>query len=153
MKVGGGSATDPTVEIYQKIIGGKTVRLVRFLAPPDLRGMSVLVQSRDVMYVYMPGFDKVRRVGAHARAQGISGSDFIYDDLGLVSWSADYIPTIASSNAEEWVLELSPKPDKDPAFTRLRATVSRHCMQFTRIEYFDFTGRKVRTHLRDFDLE
>src|SRR5262249_61131076 len=123
------------------------------LAAPDLRGMSVLVQRRDVMYVYMPGFDKVRRVGAHARAQGISGSDFIYDDLGLVSWSADYIPTIASSNAEEWVLELSPKPDKDPAFTRLRASVSRHCMQFTRIEYFDFTGRKVRTHLRDFDLE
>jgi len=151
IKITGSSAADQTVEVYQKILGGKTVRLVRFLAPPDLRGMSLLVQSRDVMYVYMPGFDKVRRVGAHARAQSISGSDFLYDDLALVSWSADYTPTIASSSAEEWVLDLSPKPDRDPAFTRLRATVSKHCMQFTRIEYFDFTGRKMRTHLREFE--
>ena len=152
MKVAG-SANDLTVEVYQKIIGGKTQRVVRFLTPPDIRGMSLLVQSRDVMYVYMPGFDKVRRVAAHTRAQGISGSDFIYDDLALVSWSSDYIPKIASSNSEEWVLDLAPKPDRDPASARIRVTVSRHCMQFTRIEYFDASGRKARTNVREFDRD
>jgi outer membrane lipoprotein-sorting protein len=153
MKIGAGSPSDPTIEVFQKIVGGKMMRLVRFLAPADLRGMGVLAQSRDLMYVYLPGFDKVRRVAAHARAQSFMGSDFIYDDLGLIQWAPDYSATLVSSNPDEWVLDLAPKPDRDPAFGRLRATVSRRCLLFIRIEYFDRGGRKVRTHLRDIDRE
>jgi hypothetical protein len=153
MKIGAGSPNDPTIEVYQKVVGGKMMRLVRFLAPADLRGMGVLAQSRDTMYVYLPGFDKVRRIAAHARAQTFMGSDFIYDDLGLISWSPDYVAKLASSNADEWVLDLTPKPDRDPAFARLRTTVSRRCLLFTKIEYFDPAGHKLRTHTRDIDPE
>ena len=55
---------------YQKV---PDKRLVRFSAPGDFKGMGVLVENKDVMYVFLPGFQKVRRVGTHVKNADLHG--------------------------------------------------------------------------------
>ena len=150
LRVGDASASAPVIDVYQKTLGGIEKRLVRFASPPDLRGMGILVESRETMYVYLPGFDKVRRVGMHARTQNIMGSDFNYDDLGVLRYSHDYDATLVQTTPAEYVVEMSSKPGRDPIYVKLRAWIGRKCMQYTKIEYYDAHGMHVRTHLREY---
>src|SRR5262249_19575880 len=150
LKIGDGTAIDPTLDVFQKTINGVEKRLVRFASPPDLRGMGILVESRDTMYVYLPGFDKVRRVGTHARTQNVMGSDFNYDDMGVLRYSHDYDAQLEKTTPAEYVIDLNSKPGRDPIYTKLRAWVSRKCLQYAKIEYYDAHGMHVRTHLREY---
>ncbi|MGB0638377.1 MAG: outer membrane lipoprotein-sorting protein, partial [Myxococcota bacterium] len=45
-------------------------RLVNFEAPGDMKGTRVLVLSRQQMWVYLPAYNKVRRVASHVTQQG-----------------------------------------------------------------------------------
>jgi outer membrane lipoprotein-sorting protein len=150
LRIGEGTSVDPTIDVFQKTINGVERRLVRFVAPPDLRGMGILVESRDTMYVYLPGFDKVRRVGMHARTQNVMGSDFNYDDLGVLRLSHDYDAQLVSATPAEFVVDLNTKAGRDPLYTKLRAWVSRKCLQYSKIEYYDAHGMHVRTQLREY---
>jgi Outer membrane lipoprotein-sorting protein len=150
LKIGEGNSVDPIIDVYQKTLGGIEKRLVRFASPPDLRGMGILVENRETMYVYLPGFDKVRRVGMHARTQNIMGSDFNYDDLGVLRYSQDYDATLVSTTPAEFVIEMTSKPGRDPIYVKLRAWINRKCMQYSKIEYYDAHGMHVRTHLREY---
>src|SRR4051812_31574984 len=51
-------------------------RLVRFTSPGDVKGMGVLIESAETMYVFLPGFQRVRRMGTHIKNQTFMGSDF-----------------------------------------------------------------------------
>jgi hypothetical protein len=150
LKIGDGTSVDPVLDVYQKTLGGIEKRLVRFASPPDLRGMGILVENRETMYVYLPGFDKVRRVGMHARTQNVMGSDFNYDDLGVLRYSHDYDATLMQTTPAEFIVEMTSKPGRDPIYVKLKAWVSRKCMQYTKIEYYDAHGMHVRTHLREY---
>ena len=41
---------------------------MRFLAPGDVKGMGMLIEGRGTMYAFLPGFNKVRRLGLHVIA-------------------------------------------------------------------------------------
>src|SRR5438445_378170 len=48
---------------FMTISKGNEKRLVRFTSPGDVKGMGMLTESRDTMYAYLPGFNRVRRLG------------------------------------------------------------------------------------------
>src|SRR4051794_3890350 len=50
---------------FVTISRGNEKRIVRFLAPGDVKGMGMLVENRDTMYAFLPGFQRVRRLGTH----------------------------------------------------------------------------------------
>src|SRR4051812_20065079 len=43
---------------FLTISRGNDKRIVRFLAPGDVKGMGMLVESRDTMYAFLPGFQR-----------------------------------------------------------------------------------------------
>ena len=67
--------------LYQK---GGVKRLIEFTSG-ELKGMSMLVEDRNSVYVYLPGFRKVRRVAASHMNQTLVGSDLSNDDMATVS--------------------------------------------------------------------
>ncbi len=76
-------------------IKGLTQKLVKFTAPGDVRGMSLLTTADGLMYVYLPSYKRVRRVAAHVRHQGFMGTDISPDEMaaGTLSegWHAKII--------------------------------------------------------------
>jgi hypothetical protein len=75
----------------QSVQPGKA--LVRFLDPFELRGTSMLViehsDRHDEVFLYLPAFEKVRRVSSAQRFDAFFGTDFSYEDLEPKT-AADY---------------------------------------------------------------
>jgi outer membrane lipoprotein-sorting protein len=121
-------------------------RLIRFLEPGEVKGMSVLVRG-EKMYVYSPQTDNVRRVAAHARKQTFMGSDLTYDDMGQVNFGADYDAAFDKETATHQWLSLTRKADSKMQFKKLRLRIPKVLQLIDFIEYYD-GGAKVKTQER-----
>ncbi len=130
---------------YQKV---PDKRLVKFTAPGDVKGMGVLVESRDTIYVYLPEFKRVRRMGTHVKNQTFMGSDFSYEDMSQTSYSGTFDAKLAGEDAAGWVLELTQKKGLDLEFPRMKMWIAKEHDQPTRMEYMDASGKKLKTQER-----
>jgi hypothetical protein len=62
---------------------GKSRLLMRFEEPADVRNARFLIienQPQNVMYIYMPGLFKVRKITSKRISSSILGTDFSYED-------------------------------------------------------------------------
>src|SRR4051794_10211502 len=82
-----GQAREYGFTTYQKV---PDKRLVRFTSPGDVKGMGVLVENKETMYVFLPGFQRVRRMGTHIKNQTFMGSDFSFEDMSQISFGSSY---------------------------------------------------------------
>src|SRR6185369_12758530 len=107
---------------YQKV---PDKRLVKFTSPGDIKGMGVLVESRDTIYVYLPEYKRVRRMGTHVKNQTFMGSDFSFEDMSQTSYASTFEPKLLSEDDKGWVLELSQKAGLDLEFPRVKMWVGK----------------------------
>ena len=118
---------------------------MRFTAPGDVKGMGVLVENQDIMYVFLPGFQKVRRVGTHVKNQTFMGSDFSYEDMSLSRYSPTYDAKLVKEDAKSWELELTVKPGQEIEYPHVHMWVDKKSMQPTKIDYMDASGKVLKT--------
>lgn len=137
-----GQAREIGFTTFQKV---PDKRLVRFSSPGDLKGMGVLVENKDVMYVFLPGFQKVRRVGTHVKAQTFMGSDFSYEDMSLSRYSPTYDAKLVKEDANSWELELNVKPGQEIEYPRVHMWVDKKAQQPTKIDFADASGKVLKT--------
>jgi len=128
---------------------GMVMKLVRFTAPGDVRGMTILTTEQGHMYVYLPSYRRVRRVAAHVRNQGFMGTDISPDDMGAAALSEGWIAKLESENEENWVLVLHPKPENETTYAKLRITVLKEYGGVSKLEYFSSKGKMIKTQVRD----
>jgi outer membrane lipoprotein-sorting protein len=128
---------------------GTTKRMVRFLAPGDIKGMGMLVESQDVMYALLPAFgNRVRRLGTHQVSQSFMGSDLAYEDMSAIEFAPTYSAKAVGNEGAQAVLELTLRPGKKLEFPRLKMWVDTGNFTVAKIEYYDAAGKKLRTQLR-----
>jgi outer membrane lipoprotein-sorting protein len=135
-----GQAREFAFTTYQKV---PDKRLVKFAS-----GISLLVEGRDTLYVYLPEFKKVRRLGTHVKNQTFQGSDFSYEDMSQISYSSTFDPKLVAEDGSSWTLELTQKPGLDLEFPRVKMVVAKEHEQPTRIEFMDAAGKKLKTQER-----
>lgn len=124
-------------------------RLVRFLSPATIKGMGVLVENPDTMYVLLPEFNnRVRRVGTHQAGQSFMGSDVSNSDMSLTELAPVYTATFAGSEGTQRTLELTARPGIAAEFPRLRVVCDPGKGLIAKIEYLDASGKKLRTQER-----
>lgn len=65
--------------------GHDTMRLIRFVAPADIKGTNILIHehrdSSDDIWTYLPSIKKVRRLVAGNKKDSFIGTDFSYTDI------------------------------------------------------------------------
>jgi outer membrane lipoprotein-sorting protein len=137
-----GQAREIGFTTFQKV---PDKRLVRFSSPGDLKGMGVLVENKDVMYVFLPGFQKVRRVGTHVKAQTFMGSDFSYEDMSLSRYSPTYDAKLVKEDAASWELDLTVKAGQEIEYPRVHMWVDKKSQQPTKIDFSDGSGKVLKT--------
>jgi outer membrane lipoprotein-sorting protein len=126
---------------------GDDWRLMKFVSPADIKDLGLLVLADDQMYLYLPEFQRVRRLASHNKKESFVGSDFSYDDLGTSGFSAFFVPQFKQETEKTWVLELKRKPEAKKQYARIIMTVDRETELPVRLELFDDTGElfKVET--------
>lgn len=123
-------------------------RLLRFLAPADMRNTAMLALGKGELYVYLPADRRVRRLGTSALNQTFLGSDFDAEDLGSVRLHDDYNAKILGRSGNETRLELTPKHASQ--WSKVLATVIDHDL-VSKFEFYDQKGRLSRTWTRTFE--
>ncbi|RFT17097.1 MAG: Outer membrane lipoprotein-sorting protein [Candidatus Saccharicenans subterraneus] len=126
---------------------GDDWRLMKFLAPADIKDLGFLVLADDQMYLYLPEFQRVRRIASHNKKESFVGSDFSYDDLGTAGFSAFFTPKFREENDRAWILELERKPGARKQYSKIVLTVDKATELPVRAELYDDSGQlfKVET--------
>jgi len=145
MKQSDGSAREYGFTTFQK---NPDKRLVRFTSPGDVKGMGVLIENAETMYVYLPGFQRIRRMGTHIRNQTFMGSDFGFDDMATLSFASAFNAKLVGQTAEQYELELMPKI-KEIEYGKLKLWVNKDHFTMAKVEYYDTNGTKMKTQIRD----
>lgn len=122
--------------------------LINFKAPGDVRGMRILILDAETMYTYLPQFRRVRRIAANARNQGFMGTNVSNEDMGEQRFSDRWNCTPNKTTADEWILDLSPRPNITSGYTKLRVKIGRKNLQYLQIEMFQ-DSRLVKTQYRE----
>lgn len=120
-------------------------RLIEMTYPGDVKGMHILVQSKDEMYIYLPAYRKVRRIAGHVRNQGFQGSGFTYDDMAIGKWAPYYNCTVLREDSKVWWLECRVKPGKTPPYPHVKMSIRKDIELVHDIEYLDRFGKKYKT--------
>lgn len=136
-----GAAKTISFEVFQK---GTKARLVRFLAPGEVKGMSMLSKGAT-MYVYSPQTDNVRRISTSARRQTLLGSNMEYGDMETVPWDQVYDATFGKDEGGQVWLELKAKSGAKVSYPKLRALVDKAKLAVTKLEFYDGKLKRVQT--------
>jgi outer membrane lipoprotein-sorting protein len=121
---------------------GNDKRMFRFTSPASQAGISVLSLPNDVMYLYLPAFGKERRIATSAKNQNFAGTDFSYDDMESVLYSAKYTPRLLKTEADVFVLELTPLNRSDYSKVMVQVNKTDYYPEF--MEYYDKGNTKVK---------
>ena len=131
---------------------GNEKRLLRFQAPGTMKGMAVLIQSRNNMYVYLRNMNKLRRVASHNMKQPFAGSDFTQDDMAMTEFAKEYEATMDKEDDEYWYIKGVPRKPENQDCTHVLIKVSKADRWFVEMTYHDAEGpyrRLFTKRLRD----
>lgn len=133
------------VKMFQK---GEVKRLIRFLEPADVRGLSFLCEDDDTMYLFLPAMNKIRRIAGHVKNDNFAGTDYAFEDLEAKRFAPRFLAKTVEEKPEHYVLELAVKPDSESQYSLLRMEVRKQDFAFEKITFFDKSGREQKVLLR-----
>lgn len=124
------------------------MRLLKFMAPASERGVGFLAIDDNTSYVYMPAFQKVRRIASHVKNQTFMGTDFSYEDMSTLRYGNTYGAKVIEDKGEFWLLELTPKAGASRSYSKILMTVKKDDNTIHALDYYDNKGEKVKEERR-----
>lgn len=92
--------------LYMDFEGGLQRRLIRFLAPADIRRTTFLnievEDGLDDQYLYLPAYERVKRIANTERSRSFMGTDYTYEDILTRDVDADRHTCVGSGELGEW---------------------------------------------------
>ena len=111
-------------------------RLIRFLSPAEDRGVGFLSLGEDRMYLYMPAFNRVRRIASHVKKNSFMDTDFSYEDMGSSGYKKDWNSEIKAENDSTYTLKLTPKKGSDIEYSYAIMVVKKGNFLVRKIEFY-----------------
>ena len=140
-----GNVSEREVMVYQK--GPK--RMTKFVAPASDRNMGFLALDQYTSFVYLPAYNKVRRIASHVRNQTFMGTDMTYEDMSRTTFREYYIPELKSQNDTHWELVLMPKPDAKVGYAKLELKIHKQRKTIDEVHYFQPIDQKIKMEIRE----
>jgi len=123
---------------------GTDYRLFRFTAPASQEGIAFLSLPDEVMYVYLPAYDKARRIASHIKNQSFAGTDLSYEDMESVPLAKKYDVKLIETTDDHFLVEMVPKPDKKSDYSKMMTRIDRDNYTILSSEYYDRGGNVVK---------
>lgn len=119
---------------------GTTKRIIKFVAPADIRGSGFLTltaeDGAEEKLVYLPALDRVRRIAGGQQGDSFFGSDFAYEDITGID-QADYTHELLEvRDGPVYVVQAMPTPESGSSYERLVLEVPEATLVPQRVEYY-----------------
>lgn len=119
-------------------------RLIRFTSG-EVKGMATLVLNPSRVFVYLPGYKKVRRVSANSMNQSFAGSDFSSADASSATpWVKMCIAKLLRKDKAHWYVECKPKAEFHMPYSKLVMQVGKKTFFQDGVDYYDNKGKKIK---------
>jgi outer membrane lipoprotein-sorting protein len=142
----GGSTKERRLQLWTRYFKDKDDwSLTKFVSPPEVRDLGFLSLADDKMYLYLPAFDRVRRIASHARKESFAGSDLSNDDLSTGRYVDHFSAKIMKETDREYVLELTRKPGSDRIYPKSIVWVDKENYTIPRMELFETNEKLWKT--------
>jgi hypothetical protein len=150
-----GTVSESEVKFYwKKFDDGLSRAVLRFFAPPDLRGSALLViekagDAESDVFMYVPEFRSVRRITTGMMSGSMFGTDFSYEEFERLYGLAQELETKRLADAEvegrpSFVIESTPRNDDDSAYARIVQYVEQARCVPIRTEFFATSAEPVK---------
>jgi uncharacterized protein len=134
--------------------GADNMRLVRFVAPADIKGTATLLiehaNADDDMWIYLPALGKVRRLSASNKKDSFIGTDFSYGDVigyKAEEWNHRLVREDALDGAAVYVIESVPASDtvrQNTGYSKRLSWVRKDNFVASRIEFWDTANQPLK---------
>lgn len=122
---------------------GADKKIYKYTQPESQKGVATLSLPGDIMWLYMPAYEKPKKISLLAKSQAFTGTDFAYEDMPTQPYSQRYTPKFLNTDPAGHVIELVPKSDKSN-YSKLVATIDKTNFFPIRIDYYDKSGSKAK---------
>jgi outer membrane lipoprotein-sorting protein len=126
--------------LFQK---GADKKIYRYTQPESQAGVATLSLPGDIMWLYMPAFEKPKKISLLAKSQAFTGTDFAYEDMPTTPYSDRYTPKLLRQEGTTYSIELIPKSDKSN-YSRLVANIDKTNFYPVTMEYYDKGNNKAK---------
>jgi uncharacterized protein len=123
-------------------VDGSNFALTVLLAPPDVRGIALLVQERKgkpgAQWLYLPYLRRVRRILPVNEFESFLNTEFTVSDMGFVNLEDRTVSLLGSEavNGRD-AYKLQEVPDDRRTFTRIVTWIAADTSQPLKREYYD----------------
>ncbi len=123
----------------------KITMLMRFLSPKSVEGVTLLsIENGDKIYLYMPAYQKPRRIAGSSKQENFMGTDFSYEDLSMDYQNEEYHKELLKETEEQFVLEVIPD-DEDTSYSKFVLYVNKKQFYVEKVEFYDLDEQLGKT--------
>jgi len=122
---------------------GRDKKLYRYTKPESQAGIATLSLPGDVMWLYMPAFEKPKKISMLSKSQAFTGTDFSYEDMVTTPYADRYTPVLLNTEKDVWVLQLTPKSTKSD-YSKIIVRVNKTYGYPVTMEFFNTKGKKFK---------
>ncbi|MEE8340631.1 MAG: outer membrane lipoprotein-sorting protein, partial [Candidatus Neomarinimicrobiota bacterium] len=129
-------------------------QIIWFLAPADDKGVAFLKIEHegedDEMRLWLPAFNKVRRISSKQKADSFMGSDMSYEDMTsreLNEYTYKLTGSEKIDDSEYYILESIPNPELESTYSKHIAWISKSDYLVMKEESYDNSGRLLKVKL------
>jgi outer membrane lipoprotein-sorting protein len=142
------------MESFAKKFGPDERRLIRFIEPPDVRGVMYLtwsyedIEQDDDMWIFLPAESLVRRISGGGKKGSFMRSDFANEDIEAREVDDDehhLLRSEAFSGVDCYVLERIAKKQKDTNYSKRMIWVRKDTWLPMKIKYYNKRGKHFKT--------
>ena len=128
----------------QKEEGDKTSSLVRFLSPKSVKGVTLLnLNSGEKIYLYMPAYDKPRRIAGSSKKEKFMGTDLSYEDMNMDYEDKDNQKKLLQETEKEYLIEVIPTGE-DTSY-KIILSVDKEKFYAKKVEFYDTNDTLTKT--------
>ena len=140
-----------TMVTATKKYGNTSKSLIRFTAPPDIKGTAFLTWENedrdDDQFLYLPALKRVRRIVSTQKNSSFVNTDYTYEDMQRRKPELDLHQIIGEEKLLDhdcWILESIPKNEKDSQYEKRKSWIAKDILLPLKAQYFSKNDRLLK---------
>lgn len=123
----------------------KTSTLMRFLSPNSVRGVTLLnIDDGEKIYLYMPAYDKPRRIASSSKGDEFMGTGLSYEDMSMDYKDKDYEKTLLQETDEVYIVEVLPSGE-DLSYEKIILHIDKENFYAKKVEFYEAGSELTKT--------
>lgn len=123
----------------------KTSTLMRFLSPKSVKNVTLLnINDGEKIYLYMPAYDKPRRIAGSSKKEKFMGTDLSYEDMTMDYKDKDYEKKLLQETENEYLIEVVPTGE-DASYKKIILSVDKEKFYAKKVEFYDTSETLTKT--------